>query len=115
MIDDEAYEPMLSNDAFEVALDRLNAICGLGSRWQQTTSVKKHIDVFGVEVRRGEKYYKRQYSDSFSATLKLSRQSMDRLLFVTTHTCPTLEQFADLLLDEQRSRLMKLRDQSAKK
>lgn len=110
---DTKEHPYLSEDDFSESLSRLNALCGLTSTWQKTVAIKDHVDEVGIEIKRGESYYKRDVGSGYSNVLKLSRVAMDKLLYCTIYTCPEMEAAADILQEEQQRRFMALRGRAA--
>jgi hypothetical protein len=74
------------HDSQELArkVDLLNACYPIGAGWRGTGATRDHVDAFGVPIRMGEMYYKRQYAQSFDSVFKLSVLSMERLLFLLT-------------------------------
>ncbi len=108
MSNDENESPFLSEEDFAESLTRMNALCGV-LRWQKTTAIKGHTDEFGVSISNGEVYYKRDLGGSFSSVLKLSRQSMDKLLYATVYSCPAVEQLADTIRKEEDASFLALR------
>lgn len=97
-----------SDAEFNVDVKRLNALIRRdSSQWQYTQARKDHEDFFGVEIKIGESYFKRQYGAAYDDVLKLSRLSMERLLFAVFAGNSHLEYSSDQLLQKQRAELRK--------
>lgn len=64
-------------------VNMLNGISGAHTRneWKKVRAGKKYVDAFGVSIRPGEYYYKRNAGPHKLDTLILSALSMDRLVF----------------------------------
>ena len=96
-----------SEAEFKLYVDRLNALISHDySHWQSTEARKKHVDMHGVQIQEGEIYFKRQYGTAYDDVLKLSRLSMERLLFALFVSNYNLESFADKMIDQQRKALL---------
>ena len=65
--------------------------------WKPTKARKNHEDAFGDEIQEGEMYFKRQYYQAWDSVLKLSRRSMDKLLFAVYGGNTDLEKFCEKL------------------
>lgn len=89
---------IFKNEAeFQKALDRLNAF-SMDLKWQATYARQEHVDEFGIKITYGELYYRKRVSYSSSFAVKLSRESMEKLLDLTVQIHPGMEQIADKLL-----------------
>lgn len=84
-----------SENAFQVALNRLNAINNEWTQWQATAARKEHKDEFGDLIAAGETYYSLSSPGSQSANFKLSRRSMKTYLTMVFWPAPSLETLAD--------------------
>ena len=74
---------LLTDEKFETYLTFLNHFTNDYFQWEHTTARKNHIDEYGIEINKGDVYYKRNHTSSHSDYLKLSETSMDKLLFLT--------------------------------
>ena len=70
-----------SAEEFWRHLEVLNALMDPHFQWAQTQAAKDHVDDFGEDIRSGELYYRRPTVGSFNTHSKLSRRSMERLLY----------------------------------
>jgi hypothetical protein len=75
-------------------LQRLNALTPVW-QWCSTGARKDHEDIFGVEIKRGEIYFKKQVGPAFGSVEKLSRVSMEKLLYLFVDQMPMVERIAD--------------------
>ena len=69
--------------------------------WRAIVARKEHEDEFGVVVKNGETYYKRQYGNAFDGVDKLSRQSMERLIFLLFDGNFQLQKWCEAMLKEK--------------
>ena len=69
--------------------------------WRAVVARKEHEDEFGVVVKNGETYYKRQYGNAFDGVDKLSRQSMERLIFLLFNGNFHLQKWCETILKEK--------------
>src|SRR5262245_36584565 len=88
----------LEDDEFWKAFAQLDSFQGEYSQWQTPCAQKEHTDEFGDHIKRNETYFKLQVGGAFDAVIKLSRRSMDKLLFVVVQRSPLLRHFADELI-----------------
>jgi hypothetical protein len=63
--------------------------------WKHTSARKAHVDLFGEVIRIGDVYYRRQVSAGWGDVVRLSRLSMERLIYVFFHTNPLLQKIAE--------------------
>lgn len=89
---------------FQKALDRLNAF-SMDLKWQPTRARQEHVDAFGIQISYGEAYYRKRVSYNSSFAVKLSRESMEKLLGLTVEIHPAMERIADELLVARRQEL----------
>lgn len=90
---------------FWTALKRLSALHGKWQAWEMPEANKEHEDAFGVTIKRGETYFRKQTGPGFASVVKLSRSSMEKLLYVFVATSPQVEAIADVLIQEQAAQL----------
>lgn len=96
-----------SDKEFNLYLDRLNSLLKYDFEWQYTQARKDHKDMFDVEIKEGENYFKRPYGASYDAVLKLSRLSMERLLYAVFAGNCNLEYLSDKLIRKQAEDIRK--------
>jgi len=106
----------LSNDQINDLLRKLNACYPDYFHWSLKKAQKKHIDLFGQEINEGVYYYHSRIDNNLSSDLKLSEQSMERLLYVISINNPDWEKQAEQnIVDRQndiRAIIEKLRPHS---
>ncbi len=61
-------------------IDLLNALLNPYREWRYTTAKKDHEDLFGVTIKEGEGYFKRDYGQAWDDVIKMSRESMDKFI-----------------------------------
>ena len=69
-----------SAEELERLVDQLNALTDEWRQWKWTRARKEHEDLFGQTIRPGDEYLKRAYGAEFHEDVKLSRQSMSKML-----------------------------------
>lgn len=74
-------EDYYSDEEFHQMLGWLNALSPEWSGWRHVTARKEHEDLFGEAIGRSEVYFQRQIGVAWGDSLKLSRLSMERLLY----------------------------------
>lgn len=106
----------LSNDQLNDLLRKLNACYSDYFHWSLKKAQKKHIDLFGQEINEGVYYYRARIDNNLSSYLKLSEQSMERLLYVIFINNPDWEKQAEQniadKLNNMRGLIEKLRPHS---
>jgi hypothetical protein len=95
-------EYFASEDAFWKAFERYNALNGSGFRWETPTAAKEHVDLFGVVIKDNELYFRKQNSGNAYAAQKLSRSSMEKVLYLTVETVPLLESLSKRALAREQ-------------
>ncbi len=99
-----------NEDEFREDFERLNAVTS-EPLWQPTKARKEHEDLFGVRIASGEIYYKRRVGSAWDAAIRLSRQSIERLLYALLQANPLLQELADEI---HEARLERLREMHAR-
>jgi hypothetical protein len=94
----EEYYP----EEFDDMLDKLNALNPSAFPWQRTNARKEHKDLFGEAIRDGEVYFKRQVGAGWGDDIKLSRLSMERMLYALFGLNPGLEGLAEEIYKARR-------------
>jgi hypothetical protein len=91
----EEYYP----EEFDDMLDKLNALNPSAFPWQRTKARKEHKDLFGETIRDDEVYFKRQVGAGWGDDIKLSRLSMERVLYALFSLNPGLERLAEEVIE----------------
>ena len=84
---------------------KLNALYSDHDGWTFITARKDYQDEFGSKVYRGQIYFKRQYGVAYDDVLKLSRNSMELLIYCLFNGNFTLQHFCEKLIMEENKRL----------
>jgi hypothetical protein len=87
-----------SDENLSEMVKRLNAFYG-EKTWSYSKAYRKHTGLFGEAIQEGEKYFKIRFGDNNEKLLKLSRNSMDRILYLLFAPNPNLITWADKLQD----------------
>jgi hypothetical protein len=87
--------------SFREDLQRLNALCGPVWHWEPTKARKEHTDNFDAPIRRGETYFKKTCGVGYGDDIKLSRTSMETVLFAVIGSNPFLQMAADRLVESE--------------
>lgn len=95
-----------SNKEFWAAFQRFNALNGEGWRWETPTARTCHTDEFGVKIEAGETYFRKNYSSAYDAVTKISRSSMEKLIFIVVESSPVANQLASLLAKREQEALL---------
>ena len=95
--------------SFEVnkVLDTFNALFP-GQPWKHTSARKEHVDLFGEVIKNGESYYRRHVGAGWGDVVRLSRLSMERLIYVFFHTNPLLREIAKEFYEIEFERLRQM-------
>jgi hypothetical protein len=88
-------------DDFHAMVRKLNALCGSSFEWNYTQARKRHEDHFGEMIERGDIYFKRDLGGSFGNELKLSYDSMERLLFAVFASNFSLQRLAERIIEDE--------------
>lgn len=89
---------------FRKAFKQLNSFLSEYNQWDTPCAAKDHTDEFGDHINRSGTYFKLQCGPGWGADIKLSRRSMDKLLFIVLEQSPMLREFADLCVAEAEKR-----------
>src|SRR5437588_2526362 len=90
---DRAY----SDKQLDELVEQLNALFPRHSAWEHTRAAKAHEDHFGARISPGDMYFKRQAGAGYHEVVKLSRLSMDRLIFALRCGNPVYSDVAEHL------------------
>lgn len=93
----------LKEKEFSTYLKQLNAIM-VDSPFQGTKANKNHDDHNGLEIRSGEIYYRRQHGPRNSDCVRLSKRSMESLLFALFWGNFQLQDIGDLFIERNAER-----------
>lgn len=69
------------DDEFRDLVGKLNALSPSALPWQATKAQEEHVDLLGETVSESELYFKRGVGIGCGDDIKLSRLSMERLLY----------------------------------
>ena len=109
-INDHYFE---NEDRFRELFDAFNAFSPRYQRWRYTTARKDHIDLFEEPIKDGEVYFKCQNGPAWGDVIKISRLSMERLLYVVMANNPHLEAFGKYCQEERVKELRQAHDRYA--
>ena len=87
-------------------LKRINSLLGAKDEFKQTTAKKKQTDIFGIKISYGETYYKRNISQAYGIDIKLSRATIERLLYAFFENNIRLKKLADKLYENEIQELL---------
>lgn len=73
--------------------------------WQLTKARKEHCDEFGDSIDEGEYYYKYQHGPAFDDVIKLSRSSIEKIIFLIFDGNLVLQRYCDQITDKMIKRL----------
>jgi hypothetical protein len=92
-----------STEKFWDALRQFNVLYGgFLFEWKPTTARKEHEDLFNVRVEPGDTYFRKDVAGlSYDSALKLSRPSMEKLLYAVIGVNPSLGTDLQELLDQK--------------
>ncbi|MGF6409392.1 hypothetical protein [Paraburkholderia sp. MM5482-R1] len=99
-----------TDEDFWMDLERLNALENPYTPWRSLVGRKSHIDEFGDVIAEGELHYVKEVGGSVSPPLRLSRSSIERVLYVAVCLNPRVQRLADKLLKEARDELLRKLD-----
>lgn len=90
-----------SDDELQRYVELLNTLYHPWYGWRLVSARKDHHDLFGDQISERELYYKRRYHPAWDAVVKVSRRSMDALIYCLFGTNLELER---LTKDLERER-----------
>lgn len=70
-----------SDDELQAYVKLLNTLYYPSDEWRLVRARKDHDDLFGDQISEGEFYYKREYGAAWDDVIKVSRRSMDALMY----------------------------------
>ena len=72
-----------TDDEFETRFELFAAICGNDYfPWRTMKARKEHVDEFGKMISQDEIYFRKEVGGVYERALKMSKASMDSLLFI---------------------------------
>ena len=74
-------EFIYTDEELDDYLNRLNMLYSPWPGWQSTKARKEHTDLFGIEIKRNEIYFKRSDGPAFVDVQKVSMVSMQNLIY----------------------------------
>lgn len=77
-------------EIFDRALEKLNMFTPAGGQWRLTRARREHTDVFDETIAAGEDYYSREVGPGWSDVVRISKLSMERLLYAVVINNPRL-------------------------
>ena len=80
-MDNKAMNEYLSDDQVNDLTRKLNTCYPDFFQWRKKKAQKVHIDMHGQQINIGDHYYCARIDNNFSSDLKLSEQSMERMLY----------------------------------
>ncbi|QVN19583.1 hypothetical protein [Burkholderia pyrrocinia] len=101
-----------SDEDFWRDLDRLNALDNPYLPWRAVEARKSHIDAFGDTVAVREIHFVKDAGRAFTPAFRLSRSSMEKVLYVAVHLNPTIQGLADKLIQKSEDEFMRKLDQA---
>jgi hypothetical protein len=99
------YVLIYTDEQFEKYLKRLNALGNPYSNWSYIQARKVHVDELGDQILNGEIYFKRSYGVAYNDVFKLSRRSMDKVLFLLFNGNFYLQTIADQFIMKEFEKL----------
>ena len=107
MIENNKSELYSSDEDFERDLERLNAFENPYTPWRSLVGRKDHVDEFGEAIEKGEVHYVKEVgASSFTSPLRLSRSSIEKVLYVAVHLNPGIQALGDKLVKRTRDELL---------
>jgi hypothetical protein len=83
------------DDALYEMVSRLNTLFPESAPWRPIKARREHNDLFGNVIGDGDVYYGRQVGAGWDDAIRLSRVSMDTLLYALFTRNPGLREAAD--------------------
>ena len=103
---------LMSAEDFWKAFERLDALdgrgIGRGIHWDTPKANKRHVDLFGDSIGYRELYFRKQPGGPFGDAIKLSRRSMEKLLYSVVEQMPLLQRLGDRMIEEERTAMAEM-------
>ena len=87
-------------------VEKLNALNHPTFPWQWTQARKEHEDLFGETIQDGETYFKREIGAAWDSVIKLSRLSMERLLYALFSANLGLQEVGEEIAQQRQEELL---------
>lgn len=100
----------LSDNDLDLLLKKFNVCYSPFHNWEQRKARKKHIDLFGYEIKEKEVYYRLSIDQYRSNDLKLKRQNMEMFLYAIFVNRPTWETESDNEIQRQREKIREIQE-----
>ena len=81
----------LTDEQIDAQIRKLNECNSPYRQWVHRKAQKNHIDLFGMEIKEGDYYYRLNIDSSYSNDLKLSCMNMDKFLYALFAPYPSWE------------------------
>jgi len=81
-IPNEQYRCVYNENQFAEKIELLNTLLNPYMQWQSVVARKDHKDLFGVTIKQYEVYFKRIHGQAYGDVIKISRESMDKIVYV---------------------------------
>lgn len=107
-MDNQYMRQSYSDDEIPEMMRRLNALYTEPFQWKSKRAQREHEDLFGRKIQRGERYFRLRMGGSYTNDLKLSYNSMERILFALFYPNPHLVNWADKLIDERQKKVIEI-------
>ena len=86
-----------SENDFYRALSRFNAFSSERNGWHTAVSESDQVCEFGYTIPAGEQYFKKYISDEGEEALRLSRNAMERVVFLAVDCDTAARQISEAL------------------
>jgi hypothetical protein len=103
-------QPFYSDNQIARLVDKLNACYPVEFQWMCKRAIKSHTDLFDQKIQVGEHYYRMRMVGGFGNDLKLSEQSMQRLLYAVFAPGPLWEKDVDKAIDDRMNQARRIID-----
>ena len=90
-------EHLWDEEVFYEALERLNRFTPAHGQWRVTRARREHTDVFDEPIAAGEDYYSREIGPGWSDVVRISRLSMERILYAVVLNNPRMTELITVL------------------
>ncbi|MEJ2214824.1 MAG: hypothetical protein P8Y20_12405 [Gammaproteobacteria bacterium] len=87
-------------------LKSINSLLGSKDEFKQTTAKKEQTDILGIKISYGETFYKRNINQAYVTDIKLSRVTMERLLYAFFENNHRIKKLADKLYENEIQELL---------
>ncbi len=91
-------------------IDILNAVNDINFQWQYRRAQKDHIDLFDKKIRKNERYFRLRMGGDYKNDLKLTHDSMTKMLLAVFAPLPSWEKDANKLIADRMDHARKIID-----